>query len=358
MKYFISCYCLSKVSIRLYRYSQTKNFRNRRTIFKIAVIISGIQSGIIPSNTQAMEPYYNNSSSSIERPISSSKSGAGARAKADSRRNNLRKKISKSESSSTKFPTSGENRRRLLGVFSNSRPNTGMRGNQHNPIIDVLEANRPSKATQIHMVKSDGLEESGLSKNHNEFSEEIQQIEKRTSERRAHPIRQSKTDPKKYYAENQGVKKGKKHLPDFEINLETMSDNEIAKKVYEISENVLQDLKTDTYFGTLNLAEDVVIELNQLSRTLAIYEDHPIYSGEYQHHITTYKATQKAIDKMNQSINGTDILNEDCNPALTTIKNADGLTSKTRGPNIGEPIKVKQAKILAEQEKLIQQQVA
>lgn len=51
-------------------------------------------------------------------------------------------------------------------------------------------------------------------------------------------------------------------------------------------------------------------------------------------------------------------MNEDCNPDLTTIQNADGLTSRTRGPNLGEPIKVKESRIAAEQEKQAQREIA
>ena len=67
---------------------------------------------------------------------------------------------------------------------------------------------------------------------------------------------------------------------------------------------------------------------------MAVYEDHPIYSE--QHHITTYKTTEKAIEKIDQTLNGVDISNEDGNPALTTIQNADGLTSRTQ-LQLGKP---------------------
>jgi hypothetical protein len=63
MKNLIFFYCLEKVFIKLYRHSQTKNFRTRRTILKLPVIIAGINSGLIPVNTQAIEPSFNGNTS-------------------------------------------------------------------------------------------------------------------------------------------------------------------------------------------------------------------------------------------------------------------------------------------------------
>lgn len=137
-----------------------------------------------------------------------------------------------------------------------------------------------------------------------------------------------------------------------------MSPDEIAETLYNISEGVLIDPKTENFLGTLNFREDVVLALNRKSGTVAVYEDHPIYSQQPQHHITTFRANQRAIDKIYETVNGVDISNEECNPALTTIPNADGLTSRTRGPNLGEAIQSKELKIVAEQEKQASREIA
>lgn len=142
------------------------------------------------------------------------------------------------------------------------------------------------------MVKSDGLDESGVSTNRDQFPEEIRQTEERTNRRRAQPTIQSEVDPKKYYVKDQDVVKGESHLPDFKIDPQDMSPDEIAQTVYDISEDVLRDPETENYLGTLNLREDVVIGLNRPSKPVVVYEDHRIYSEQHQHYITKGQSTR------------------------------------------------------------------
>ena len=358
LKYIMFLSLLSGLFFVIYRQSDEKGYRRWWMSFRIAVFIAAIGAGLIPVNTEAMEPHVNNNQSLIEKILDisggdKSKSGPGAKAKLDARKN------------FNKYLRSREKRRRLLsfnGLFEESkshiRTNIGTKGNPQNPVIDPLGANRPTKKTRLTMVKSDSLDEFGVSTNRDQFPDEIRQIEERTKRRRAQPTTQSEVDSKKYYAKEQDVIKGESHLPDFKIDPNDLSPDEIAQTVYDISEDVLKDPETESYLGTLNLIEDVVIALKRSSKTVVIYEDHPIYCEQHQHHITTYRANQRAIDNIDQTLNGVDILNEDRNPALTTIQNADGLTSRTRGPNIGESIKLKESKIAVEQQKEASRKIA
>jgi len=50
----------------------------------MAVFMAGILAGLIPNSTEAIEPYGKNPNPSIER-VTQSKTGPGARAKADAR---------------------------------------------------------------------------------------------------------------------------------------------------------------------------------------------------------------------------------------------------------------------------------
>ena len=360
LKYITFLSILSGLVIVIYRLSDERGLRTWYKSFKIALILAASVAGLIPVDEKGIETDVSNNQSFIEIALKisggdKSKFGPSAKAKSDVRKNFLRR--GNHNKPAMRSPRSRQQHRRLMSLKI-PRSHTGTIGNPQNPVIDYLAPNTPKKTTRLTAVKSDGLDESGLSTNREQFPEEIRQTEERTSRRRSQPKIQSEVDSKKYYAKDQDVIKGKIHLPDFKIDPQDMSPDEIAQIVYDISEDVLRDPDTENYLGTLNLREDVVIKLNRQLKIVSVYEDHPIYSEQHQHHITIYRANQRAIEQIDRTLNGIDILNEYCNPSLTTIQNADGLTSRTRGPNLGEPISVKKSRIAAEQEKQALREIA
>jgi hypothetical protein len=92
IKYIIFLSVLGGIFLIVYRNSDSKGLRRYWISFKMAVFIALILAGLIPSSTEAVEPYGTNLNPSIERILKmsggdQSKFGAGARAKADARKN-------------------------------------------------------------------------------------------------------------------------------------------------------------------------------------------------------------------------------------------------------------------------------
>lgn len=59
--------------------------------------------------------------------------------------------------------------------------------------------------------------------------------------------------------------KGESHLPDFKIDPNDMSPDEIAYTVYDISEDVLRYPETESYLGTLMVWKINVLVRNSQS---------------------------------------------------------------------------------------------
>ena len=86
VKYIIFLSILGGIFLILYRNCDSKGLRRYWISFKMAVFISLILAGLIPSSTEAVEPPGPNLNPLIER-LHLGKSGPGPRAKADARRN-------------------------------------------------------------------------------------------------------------------------------------------------------------------------------------------------------------------------------------------------------------------------------
>jgi len=93
VKYIIFLSIFGSIFIILYRNCDNKGFRRWWICFKMTIFIAGILAGLIPNSTEAIEPYGKNPNPSIEIVKRSlkisggdqSKTGPGARAKADAR---------------------------------------------------------------------------------------------------------------------------------------------------------------------------------------------------------------------------------------------------------------------------------
>ena len=82
----------------VYRNCDRKGFVRYWISFKIAVVIAGILAGLIPSSTEAVEPYGTNTNPSIER-SHLGKSGPGSRAKGAAKRDFARRQAGKNPTS-------------------------------------------------------------------------------------------------------------------------------------------------------------------------------------------------------------------------------------------------------------------
>jgi len=337
----------------------------------------------------------NNTSSSNTTRIS--KTNAGARAKADAKARSM-----KSGGSSKKSTPEGQTHRRLL-TNSDPRfkhPNffnrdmgplnrdPGVKGNPYTPAIDPLrDASPDPKKTIFRMAQKDenvvetetlnteddvindnnniiskeiekdntddfqsrifqieeqseGIDSSGLSTNHDQFSEDVQKMERMTARRREEPKSQSRVDKNKYYSKSQTA--AKNHLRDFGYNkeeLERMTSEEAAAKVESTSEYYLGHPNTEEYKGTLSLQENVNIYFHEEDGVTLMFEDNPLYEGlNEQHFISIYKPNNEAQEEL-QSNQPRIIDKDSLKPGLrVTPADPDGLTFKTRGPNLGQPI--------------------
>ena len=74
LRYLIFLSILSGIFFVIYRQSDEKGFRRWWTSFKIAVLIAASAAGLIPANTEAMEPPGNNNQVYQERLLSEVKS--------------------------------------------------------------------------------------------------------------------------------------------------------------------------------------------------------------------------------------------------------------------------------------------
>jgi len=96
LKFITFLSILGSIFIVIYRQSDEKGLRTWWKSFKIAVLVAAIAAGLIPNRVEASEPYVSNNQFSIERVLKisggdESKFGPGGRAKADARKNSLRK---------------------------------------------------------------------------------------------------------------------------------------------------------------------------------------------------------------------------------------------------------------------------
>ena len=151
---------------------------------------------------------------------------------------------------------------------------------------------------------SNGLTPAGLSRNHEELSENIQLIEKITRLRRAEPLYSSEALGESFkYSQKQLERKAPIHLEkDYGVSTEGMTKKEQGLTYKDVIEDLLQtpnlDIRKD---GTMNHQEPAIIFLNPDSGLFASFENNPLY--EDHHFITSYKIDSEAVNEFKTTVN-------------------------------------------------------
>ena len=162
------------------------------------------------------------------------------------------------------------------------------------------------KRVQLKMAQnnfSNNLESSGLSRNHEELSENIQFIEKLTRLRRAQPLYPSQVLGDSYqYGGKQLERKAPRHLPDFGISIVGKSIEELGVEYKDLVETILSKqglvVRKD---GTLNKQEPTINIGDPETRGIISFENNPLY--EDHHFISGYPISEEAFEAFKETGN-------------------------------------------------------
>jgi len=170
-----------------------------------------------------------------------------------------------------------------------------------NPIssTDILKFSPMQKRVQLKMAQnnfSNNLESSGLSRNHEQLSKDIQSIEKLTRLRRAQPLYPSQVLGDSYqYGGKQLERKAPRHLPDFGISTEGKTLEEMAIEYKDLMETILSKqglvVRKD---GRLSKQEPTINIGDPETLGIVSFENNPLY--EDHHFISGYPISPKAFD--------------------------------------------------------------
>ena len=230
-------------------------------------------------------------------------------------------------------------RRRLFSVRSKNQLGNQGRGKPQSHVKS--QSTTKSKTRLRSSIRSSGINEEGLSHNHNLLPEGIRESEKASAERRQPPILRSQYDQEASYAEPQLIKKSFKHQDDNNSNEDRIPDDErsaeqLTNGMFYDSEDILGNRNVETYCGTFNLKEDVMFKLLRSEKAIAVFEDWPLYEGlDKKHFITTYKdPTGQIIQDIDSTINGISLDEASFTDNMRIVID-DQENTRTRGPNVG-----------------------
>jgi len=167
-------------------------------------------------------------------------------------------------------------------------------------LLPPMEKSKNSRLTMAQISNEDslsnGLTPSGLSRNHEELSENIQLIEKLTRLRRAEPLYSSEVLGDSYqYGGKQLERKALRHLKDFGISTEGKTVEEMAMEYKDLVESLLS--RSNLVIrenGTLNQQEPTINIGDRKSRKIVSFENNPLY--DKNHFISSYGITPEAFD--------------------------------------------------------------
>lgn len=162
------------------------------------------------------------------------------------------------------------------------------------------------KRVQLKMAQnnfSDNLESSGLSRNHEQLSKNIQFIEKLTKRRRAEPLYPSKVLGESYqYGGKQLERKAPRHLPDFGISIVGKSIEQLGVEYKDLVETILSKqglvVRKD---GTLNKQELTINIGDPETRGIVSFENNPLY--DKYHFISSYPVSPEAFEAFKETGN-------------------------------------------------------
>ena len=174
------------------------------------------------------------------------------------------------------------------------------------PISNTKKLSPMQKRVQLKMAEnnfSNNLESSGLSKNNEELSQNIQEIEIKTRLRRAQPLDSSEVLGDSYqYGGKQLERKAPRHLKDFGISTEGKTVEEMAMEYKDLVESLLSRsnlvIRED---GTLNQQEPTINIGDPESRGIVAFENNPLY--ENHHFITSYPISPEAFKEFEEKGN-------------------------------------------------------
>ena len=150
---------------------------------------------------------------------------------------------------------------------------------------------------------SNNLDSSGLSRNHEELSENIQFIEKLTKRRRAEPLYPSQVLGDSYqYGGKQLERKAPRYLPDFGISIVGKSIEELGVEYKDLVETILSKqglvVRKD---GTLNKQEPTINIGDPETRGIISFENNPLY--DKHHFISSYPVSPEAFEAFKETGN-------------------------------------------------------
>jgi len=148
---------------------------------------------------------------------------------------------------------------------------------------------------------SNGLTPTGLSVNHEELSQNIQEIEIKTRLRRAQHLYSSEVLGDSYkYSQDQLERKAPRHLIDYGISTEGKTIEEMAIEYKDLVEGLLS--KSDLVIhedGTLSKQEPTINIGDPELLGIAAFENNPLY--EDHHFITSYPISKEAFEKFTKT---------------------------------------------------------
>jgi len=154
------------------------------------------------------------------------------------------------------------------------------------------------KRVQLKMAKnnfSNNLESSGLSRNHEQLSKDIQSIEKLTKLRRAQPLYPSQVLGDSFkYGDKQLERKAARHLEDFGISTKGKTVEEMAIEYKDLLEMIVSkpNLVIREY-GALNKQEPTINIGDPELRGIVSFENNPLY--EDHHFISDYSISKESF---------------------------------------------------------------
>lgn len=155
------------------------------------------------------------------------------------------------------------------------------------------------KKVQLKMAQNNflnNLQSSGLSRNHEQLSKDIQSTEKLTKLRRSQPLYPSQALGDSYkYSGKQLERKAPRHLPDFGISIVGKSIEELGVEYKDLVETILSKpgliVRKD---GTLNKQEPTINIGDPKTRGIVSFENNPLY--DKYHLISSYPVSPEAFD--------------------------------------------------------------
>jgi len=172
------------------------------------------------------------------------------------------------------------------------------------PSRSIRKLSPMQKRVQFKMAQQEtNLDASGLSKNHQQLSEEMQSLEKKTRLRRAQPLYPSQVLGDSFkYGGKQLERKAPRHLLNFGFSIQDKTIQEMANEYRDLIEMLLSKPNLITHQdGTLNKQESTINIGDPESRIIVAFENNSLY--EDHHFISAYSISDEAFKTFEETGN-------------------------------------------------------